>query len=54
MGSMDPTTYMCWDLRFDKLSKVLAKTMIATEDVESKQSTKLKHQEYMFLSSSIQ
>ena len=35
----------CWDLRLDKLSKVLIKTLVAMEDVESKHSTKLKHQE---------
>ena len=35
----------CWDLRLDKLSKFSIKTMIAMEDVKSKHSTKLKHQE---------
>ena len=36
---------MCWDLRLDKLSKFSTKTIIATEGVESKHSTELKHQE---------
>ena len=35
----------CWELRLEKLSKVLIKTLIAAEDVESKHLTKLKHQE---------
>ena len=38
----------CWDLRLDrldKLSKFLTKTMIATEDIKSKHSTELEHQE---------
>ena len=35
----------CWDLRLDKLSKFLTKTIIAAEDVELKHSTELKHQE---------
>ena len=35
----------CWDLRLDKLSKFSTKTMIAAEDVESKHSTELTHQE---------
>ena len=36
---------LCLDLRLDKISKVLIKTMIIAEVVESKHSTKLKHQE---------
>ena len=35
----------CWDLRLDKLSNFLIKIMIAAEDVQSKHSTELKHQE---------
>ena len=35
----------CWDMRLDKLSNFLIKIMIAAEDVESKHSTELKHQE---------
>ena len=35
----------CWDLRLEKLSKSLSKIMIAAEGVESKLSSKLKHQE---------
>ena len=41
--------YVCWDMRLDKLSKFLTKTMIASEDVESKHLIELKHQEYIIL-----
>ena len=35
----------CWDMRLAMLFKVLTKTMITPEDVESKHLVKLKHQE---------
>ena len=37
--------HTCWDLRLDELSTFSTKTMIAGEDVESKHSTELKHQD---------
>ena len=43
--------HIYWDLKLTKLSKFSTKIMIAVEDVESKNSTDLKHQEYVISSS---